>query len=298
MQWPASFRQTIHEVHGDKGDTWLLQLPAIIDSCRQRWGLLVGDPFLQLSYNLVLQVEDREGQRLALKLGVPTDELQSEAAALAAYGGQGAVRLVASDASLGAMVLERIEPGESLHTCTNPAMAIERYGQVHLGLRRADPNDARIPVAAQWGTGFARLRQHFAGQSGPLPADLVDAAESTFQALVQSTVAPELLHGDLHHGNILRAGNHWTAIDPKGLIGDPAYDTISFFLNLPDEQTATTARLQEAVRAVCSVLSYDPVRVQAWGFAHCMLSAWWSLEDHGHGFEPALELARRFAAAL
>lgn len=37
-----------------------------------------------------------------------------------------------------------------------------------------------------------------------------------------------LIHGDLHYGNILRADREpWLVIDPKGEVGDPAYEGIT-----------------------------------------------------------------------
>jgi streptomycin 6-kinase len=41
-----------------------------------------------------------------------------------------------------------------------------------------------------------------------------------------------LLHGDLHHENILKNENgSYTVIDPKGVIGDPVFDLSRFILD-------------------------------------------------------------------
>jgi streptomycin 6-kinase len=41
-----------------------------------------------------------------------------------------------------------------------------------------------------------------------------------------------LLHGDLHHYNILQNNqNGYTLIDPKGVVGDPIFDIPRFLLN-------------------------------------------------------------------
>lgn len=43
-----------------------------------------------------------------------------------------------------------------------------------------------------------------------------------------------VLHGDLHHGNILDFGTRgWLAIDPKGLLGERGFDYANIFTN-PD----------------------------------------------------------------
>jgi streptomycin 6-kinase len=41
-----------------------------------------------------------------------------------------------------------------------------------------------------------------------------------------------ILHGDLHHANIIiSAGRGWLAIDPKGVCGDPGYEVGPFMMN-------------------------------------------------------------------
>ena len=43
--------------------------------------------------------------------------------------------------------------------------------------------------------------------------------------------ARTLVHGDLHHHNILAAGDRHLAIDPKPMLGEPEYDVASFLWN-------------------------------------------------------------------
>ena len=61
-------------------------------------------------------------------------------------------------------------------------------------------------------------------------------AESLFAGLLASMDAPVVLHGDLHHFNILSAQRQpWLAIDPKVVPGEPAYETGAFIRNpIPD----------------------------------------------------------------
>jgi streptomycin 6-kinase len=86
------------------------------------------------------------------------------------------------------------------------------------------------------------------------------------------------LHGDLHHDNIMQSTRGWLAIDPKGVWGDPAYETANVFRNpegagdLP-YQPARIARLAAAFHAR---LGHDPGRMLGWAVAHCALSTFWS----------------------
>src|SRR5438128_12681264 len=61
---------------------------------------------------------------------------------------------------------------------------------------------------------------------------LLEEAETLYAELSASMAEPVLLHGDLHHDNILSATRQpWLAIDPKGLIGEPAYEVGAWLRN-------------------------------------------------------------------
>ncbi len=101
-------------LHGSKGKVWLEQLPALLDSLCRRWSLAIEQPLRDLSYNFVAQAWRHDGTPVMLKVGVPNDELLSEIAALRHYDGRGCVMLLEADVELGAMLLERLEPGTML----------------------------------------------------------------------------------------------------------------------------------------------------------------------------------------
>ena len=77
-----------------------------------------------------------------------------------------------------------------------------------------------------WGRAFAAVsrapRRRHAGRCRP---DLFERAEALYASLVATQAKPVVLHGDLHHWNILRAVREpWLAIDPHGVIGEPAFE--------------------------------------------------------------------------
>ncbi len=82
------------------------------------------------------------------------------------------------------------------------------------------------------------LRRLRATAAGPLPGGWVERARDTLAELVSSTGESVLLHGDLHHDNILLRGApdgavEWAVIDPKGIVGDVHFDVIQYLLNHP-----------------------------------------------------------------
>ena len=101
---PASFvRNVTGAVPG--GSLWLDGLSGLLAACSRRWNLaLAGNPF-ELSFSYIVPVLQDGRTPAVLKLGVPTPEFTSEAQALRSFHGHGAVRLLESDESLGALLL-------------------------------------------------------------------------------------------------------------------------------------------------------------------------------------------------
>ena len=71
------------------------------------------------------------------------------------------------------------------------------------------------------------------------------------------------------------------AIDPKGVVGEPAYEVARFLHNPPGVLTQRGgARLvRQRVDGMAEALELDRGRVLAWGFCKTILSAWWAVED-------------------
>ena len=98
-----------------------------------------------------------------------------------------------------------------------------------------------------------------------------------------------MLHGDIHHGNILDFGPQgWLAIDPKHLIGERAFDFVNILRN-PDAQVALApGRFSRQVTVVADAAGLDRARLLKWTLAFTGLSAAWILGD---GNQPELDLA-------
>jgi streptomycin 6-kinase len=124
---------------------------------------------------------------------------------------------------------------------------------------------------------------------------LVEQAEVLFAELIASMGKPVLLHGDLHHFNILTAEREpWLAIDPKGIVGEPAYE-VGALLRNPNQAIATNPKiLARRIDQLSAELTIDRARIIGWGLAQAVLSGWWDYEDLGYGWEPMIELAARF----
>lgn len=273
---------------GEAGAQWLADLPAILERLARDWELTVGEPF-DLTYHYVTAVTCGDGTRAVLKLGVPGGEsLAEEAPALEAFAGRGAVRLLRTDLARGALLLERIEPGWRLRDLV-PARDEEATSAAVGVIRRLHaPPAPGCPIhdAVEQARVFDWYLSTFGDAGGPLPADLVARAAGLMRELSASATERVVLHGDLHHDNILRGTREpWLAIDPHGLVGDPGYEVSSLLFN-PDPSNrdeALTALVPSRVEQLAAELAMPLDRVVAWGFVKSVMSDVWTAEDWSPG---------------
>lgn len=293
MNLPHAFQQTILDLYTEEGRAWLTNLPHLLADCTTRWGLVLDEPWPQLSYNLVILGRMGE-QAIMLKLGVPSPALVREQAALVAYNGRASARLLAAEPAWGALLLERLEPGTPLSQLARLSPADDDCATRHAAeLMRAlwrplPPTPHPFRPVREWAGGLAKLRPTFGGGTGPFAAVLVDTAERLFAELLAGEGEPVLLHGDLHHDNILQSGAGWQAIDPQGMWGEPAYEVgallrnplgVHKWPNLPQ-------RMARRLAILADELAIPRERLWGWGMAQAVLSAWWDYEDFGR-VEPA-----------
>ncbi len=292
--YPDTFRRTIIELYGESGSIWLNRLPSLLDTLAESWSLTILPPFPNLTYNYVAPAIRADGESVTLKAGVPNPELTAEIAALRFFDGRGCARLIETDEAHGAFLIERLLPGTPLRTLEPDDRTVLIAVEVMQQIWRPAPDAHPFPTTATWGEGFVRMRRTFDGGSGPFPRALTDAAERWYAELDASSTAPVVLHGDLHQENILAAHRTpWLAIDPKGVVGEPAYEAGTLLRNPPTwrAQNELVRIMTRRVDLITEALGFERERVAGWGLAQAVLSAWWSYEDHGHGWEEAIACA-------
>jgi streptomycin 6-kinase len=298
---PDDLINKINAFQGDAGLAWVERLPAILENCQKRWKLNLAQPFSYQSCHYIAPAVQSDGTAVVVKVHAPTDEFVQEAEALQLFDGHGMVRLLDYDMDDKALLLERLEPGTPLYEVEDDEEATSHAATVMRQLWRPAPPDHPFPTVIDWGRGFLRLRQRYEGGNGPFPATLLEEAESLFAGLSASMTAHVLLHGDLHHENILAAGRApWLAIDPKGVVGEPAYETGAFMRNrLPDlsDIPQATRILTRRVDQLSEELNLDRTRVRDWSMAQAVLSIWWTIEDGG-SFSPAALTCAELLASI
>ena len=222
---------------------------------------------------------ERDGAPLALKLlNRGSDEYQS-AGILAHWRGRGAVQLIEADE--GWVLIERVIPGDDLTGLVASGLDDEAtlaLCDVMAKLNRPPPRRHRMRTLADWGNGFARNRP--AALALGMPAALIDRAEALFFELCRTQATPIVLHGDLQHYNVLRdAKRGWLAIDPKGVLGEPAYEPGALLRNPQTDYCASVDAIDHRARLIAERLGYPYERLIGWCFSQWVLSVLWAIED-------------------
>jgi streptomycin 6-kinase len=238
------------------------------------------------AWALIVPVVREDGVRAVLKLSPQFEEhIRSEPVALRAWNGDGAVRLLESDARSGSMLLERLDATSPLMDVADGLEALRILSQLMARLT-AVPAPPGVRLLSD--VGAELLERVRSALMRSLPASgrtlLVDCAAALEEVLPEP--GDRLLHGDLHYDNILAPGpddprEPWLAIDPAPIAGDPGFDLLSALHNRWDEAVAT-GDVPRAVRRrfdlMTDVLGLDRERAAAWTLARILQNMLWDIE--------------------
>jgi streptomycin 6-kinase len=283
FEFPTILVQTNIDQRGEQGVEWLEKLPGVLAEIERRWSLTIGKPFEGLSYNYAAPAVRADGTTLVVKVCPPSREFRTEAEALALYGGNGAVELIDADTALGVMLLEHVRPGKMLVEVKDDEEATQIAASVMPRIWHPPPPENAFPTVADWARGMEKLRAMFGGTTGPFPEVLVREAEGLFSELIGSMGEVVVLHGDLHHFNILSSDRQgWLAIDPQGVIGEREYEVgallrnpMPYIYHMGNVEKLLARRMDQ----LAEQLGFDRQRIRGWGVAQAVLSAWWFFED-------------------
>lgn len=245
-----------------------------------RWDLTPdGDPIVTHSSRL-LPVRQR-GVPAMLKLPMEAEEKRGSLL-MPWWNGQGAARVLAHDRD--ALLLERAMGTGSLTAFTRTGRDDEATRILCAAIATLHAHDAAPPPALVALTPWFRDLWPAAETHGGILARSADTARELL-AHPQDVV---VLHGDIHHDNVLDFGARgWLAIDPKGLIGERGFDYANLFCN-PETDIEVTApdRFRRRLAIVAEASGIERERLLHWILAWAGLSAAWWLSD---GVQPEID---------
>ncbi|MCX4808002.1 aminoglycoside phosphotransferase family protein [Streptomyces sp. NPDC058682] len=301
IETPEMFTRCTVEREGAAGAAWLAELPAIVDELLERWECVPDGEVMHGGVGIIVPVLRRDSVAAVLKVSFPHPGNVHEPDAFEAWGGRGAVLLHERDDERFAMLLERVR-SVTLEGVEDGDEVVTVAGR--LSRRLAVPAPAHLPrLREQADSWEEQLRKDEGDWAHALPRYVVDAAVATVRELGH-TQPDVLIHGDLHARNVLRADREpWLAVDPKGYVGDPAYDGGTLLktraLSLIGAEDLGKA-VHRTVDVFVEAAELERERVRRWAQLHAVQAAFWARR---HGFRvarggPLLDRITEFADHL
>ncbi|WP_137113312.1 aminoglycoside phosphotransferase family protein [Mesorhizobium sp. GR13] len=261
------------------------------------WHLIAdGDPIVTPAAKL-LPVVRSGGQPAMLKMSDSLDQ-QRGAALMQWWDGDGAAQVF--ERSETALLMERATSERSLSDMArngddDAACRILCATAARLHRERGKPLPELVPLNV-----WFRELEPVAATRGGILARCLDTA----RMLLADPRETVVLHGDLHHENVLDFGQRgWLAIDPHGLVGERGFDFANIFTNPdlsdPSRPVAThPGCFMRRVAVVADAGRMDRTRLLRWILAWTGLSAAWFLTDEDPLAEIDLTIAQLAAAEL
>ncbi|WP_328803868.1 aminoglycoside phosphotransferase family protein [Paracoccus xiamenensis] len=260
-----------------------------------RWQLRPDGPEFATHHARLMPVR-QAGRPAMLKLTAQPDEIRG-AAVMAWWAGSGAAPVLNRDG--GALLLARAEGTRALSAMARGAeddRASRIICETARHLHQARPNPPDLMPLSVW---FRDLETAAARHGG-----LLAAAWATASTLLAAPRDQVVLHGDLHHDNILDFGaSGWLAIDPHGLRGERGFDFANIFTNpdLSDPSQPMATRhgvFQRRLAVVCEAAGLERRRLLQWILAWTGLSAAWFIADDDPNAAIDLQIAEAARAEL
>lgn len=276
MNLPAEFKKNIQEAYGTEGVQWLIQLPVLLQTLSKKWNLLSIKPVSKLSFNFVAFVEFAEGPSAILKVGPKNADYSREI--LWAQSNPGiSTKIYHQDAEYNAFFMEVIKPGEILARFVHDGqedLATREMARLIGRLPYVKAASLKIPVPH-----LSTLIPSFKFLEGQIDKKLLEKGRGLFSELSTPSSDDVLLHGDLHHDNVISSEQGWKVIDAHGYTGDRESEPgVMIYNPLEWNPPSFKKALERKLSILFEELPFDAKRVHAWTFAKTMLSMAWNFE--------------------
>ncbi len=268
----------IHANYKEVGKKWLNELPSQIAQLSKQWDFLLIRELPDLSYSYVALVElSTTKENAILKIAPVGSNIVTEAKWLKSFQHR-VPQIYKIDEEQHAFLMEYFRPGQSVKSLVkngNDDEATRIICQTILELHRDQPDYSSYKHLSELMPALSVLKGH-------IDSVLLSKAQALFADLTADRSIDVLLHGDLHHDNILSSGDSWKVIDPHGYVGDPLAEVGPMIHNPFDCFPIGPVKkvIEARLNILCEMLPYDPKRIQAWAFCITMLSAAWDFEEN------------------
>lgn len=265
---------------GNTGRRWLQNLSHIIAELSEHWKLSDVMPVENMSYNFVATAKQDHNTPVVLKFSCDKELIEDEYRALKHFNGVGAIRVIDRCAKRHALLLEQATPGGLLKAKQPKDIegTIEIYANVVKALSSLKKPSTQYTHVEKWCQAIDRITDP------RITFKYIDKAKELRDYLLNSSANEYLCHGDLHLENIIYHDKQWLSIDPKGILGEIAFEAAAFDLLVKSDWDAPETvpdKINQRLSLLANKLEISEIRLRAWFFLRAIISAQWFIEDNG-----------------
>ncbi|MFC7880290.1 aminoglycoside phosphotransferase family protein [Streptomyces sp. NPDC057376] len=250
------------------GDDWLEKLPGVAERAVESRDLAVERVQVPGGRSsLVVLVRRADGAPAVLKLAPRRARPESERAALAHWGGLGAVQLLDEAAGTeGVLLLERLHPDVSVRSLPESKALLEAAGTLRRLWVEPPAGHPFETVAERTGRQAEAMRA--GAVTDPEVAPLVDAALAVRGELLAGVPEEQLLHGTFRQSKVLAGGRMpWLAVGPDPVVGESAFDLARLVRDRVEDlvaQPSGASTTRRRIKRLAESLEVDQERLRGW----------------------------------
>ena len=225
LEFPEKFKIDVINRYGTEGEIWLNHSNNLVEKYAKKFELENIILLEHLSVNIVMFATSSKWGEVVVKIGSPSS--RQEIKIIKQYPENYAPKCYYSNLEDNIMILEKIRPGYSLDYLENLEERIKVFCNLSNHLLIPANNTETFLTFDKVFTEYLE----FAKESYPLFKDIlwmIDIAKNLYEKMQEMNLPKYILHDDLHHKNILKAGETWKAIDPHGIISERVFETCQF----------------------------------------------------------------------
>ena len=245
---------------------WLEDLPELVASLSEEWGLTVVQPLEGGTESFVVEVVRSDATPAVLKLLVPRsfDAAANEITVLRLADGDGCPALFEHDHTRGALLMERL--GRSMFQLAIPLRRRHELLCAAAARLWRPAQHCGLPTGADKGPWLIEhITATWEALDRPVPEAVVDHAVECAQRRIAAhdDERAVLVHGDVHQWNALQSGSGFKLVDPDGLLAEAEYD-LGIIMREDPMELLEEGPWNRAHR-LAELTSLDPTAIWEWG---------------------------------
>lgn len=280
MNLPKNYEQKIIKIFGKYGHDFLNNIDNIIQKNSKIYNLTDFKVVNNLTYNLVMTAFSKKYGDVIVKIGLPDKESIQEIIALNIFNGHFACKCYEHNFEDCFYILERLKPASNLLEIKDKDKRIEIFCDLVKQLPVKFDTNLKINLPnfrEKLNVAFSKARKD--AESYKEIIDLIEIADEEYKKIENLGLDKYVLHGDLHHGNIVLHNNQYKAIDPHGVIGENILEIGCFIENEIWLFDKSVENIKDVIKKVATNMNASEKDIAQATFIRMVLSAAWSAEE-------------------